>query len=138
MHNYLRANSTRRVASVSLAVVIVIAAAVGITIWRYQVAQSDSAAALDAGRDASTTNELTALFWHEREAMADYLFRASPDLSGFTAEIASIRQQFIRAAATITPASPTAAQVLSQALAGHAHIYSVFLAVRPAGTTSAP
>ena len=46
MQNYLRANSTRRVASVSLAVVTVIAAAVGVTIWRYQAAQSDGAAAV--------------------------------------------------------------------------------------------
>ena len=56
MQNYLRANATRRVASVSLAVVTIIAAAVGVTIWRYQTAQSDGAAAVSAPRMTRATS----------------------------------------------------------------------------------
>jgi hypothetical protein len=136
MQNYLRANSTRKVASVSLAVVTVIAAAVGVTIWRYQVAQSHGAAAVATAQDASAVKELTALLWHEREAMNEYMIGATKEL---TDEISATRQAFVRTAATITPPTPKAARALSQALAGHANLYEVFLSVRgSAGTGSAP
>jgi hypothetical protein len=129
MQNYLRANSTRRVASVSLAVVTVIATAVGMTIWRYQVAQSDNAAAVTDSRDASSAKELLALFWHEREAMSEYLLGASQDLSG---EIAKARRTFLKTAAAIRPSTARAARAVSQARAGDAGLFAVFDAVKGA------
>src|SRR5689334_22514251 len=135
MQNYLRANATRRVASVSLAVVTIIATAVGVTIWRYQVAQSDGATAVRASRDASNARELIALVWHQRESMNEYLFGAAPDVA---AEISTARQVFVRTAASITPPTPAAAQALARALTGHAALYAAFLQVRSAaGTTPA-
>ena len=133
MQNYLRANATRRVAFVSLAAVIVIAAAVGVTIWRYQAAQSDWATAVGSRGDASNSRDLSALFWHEREAINEYLFTASPAIA---AEINGTRQQFVRAAAAIGPDTPGARQALSRALTGNAHLYSVFLSLRSAAGTS--
>src|SRR5579863_2911603 len=98
MQNYLRDNSTRKIASVSLAAIIVIAAAVGVTIWRYQVAQADGAAAVATSHEASNAKELIALFWHEREAMNEYLFGPSIAL---TDEIGKARATYIRTAADI-------------------------------------
>jgi hypothetical protein len=40
-----------------------------VTIWRYEVALSRSAAQLDARGDAVRMQALVSLFWHEREAM---------------------------------------------------------------------
>jgi methyl-accepting chemotaxis protein len=135
MQNYLRANATRRVASVSLAVVTVIATAVGVTIWRYQVAQSDGAIAIRASHDSSNARELIALFWHEREAMNEYMLAAGPEV---TAELSTTRRVFARTAATIAAETPLAAQALSRALTGHAVLYATFLRVRgAAGTTPA-
>ncbi len=132
MQNYLRANSTRRVASVSLAAITVIAAAVGVTIWRYQVAQSDGAAAVATSHEASNAKELIALFWHEREAMNEYLFGPSQDL---TAEIGKARQTYIRTAAAITPATSRAARSLGQARTGDTKLMAAFEAVKGAAGT---
>ena len=132
MQNYLRANATRRVASVSLAVVTIIAAAVGVTIWRYQKAQADGAAAVATAHDASNVRQLTALLWHEREAMSEYMLGAANHLTG---EINTGRQAFAKTAASITPPSTRAAQALSQALTGNANLYAAFLAVRGAAGT---
>jgi len=128
MQNYLRANATRRVASVSLAVVTIIAAAVGVTIWRYQVAQSDRIAAGVTGDDSNLAKDMLATFWHEREAMNEYLgVQASPEIA---AEIDAERKQFIRLADDIVPQTFRAAQAVSHALTGNANLYSVFLRVR--------
>jgi len=69
-----------RVAIVSVVAVAVIAAAIGVTIWRYQVALSRSAVAIDARSDASLTEALVGAFWHEREATQEYLSTPSPAL----------------------------------------------------------
>ena len=69
--------SARRFAVVSAVVVAVIAAAVAITIWRYEVAINRADTALDARHDATQTAQLTALFWHEHEAMNEYLVNPS-------------------------------------------------------------
>jgi methyl-accepting chemotaxis protein len=132
MQNYLRANSTRKVASVSIAVVTIIAAAVGVTIWRYQKAQADGAAAVGTAHDAGNVRELIALLWHEREAMSEYSVGATTDLTG---EINTARQAFVKTAASITPPTPQAARALSQALTGHANLYAAFQAVRGAAGT---
>ena len=70
--------SARRMAAVSVAVVAVIAASVGVTIWRYEVALSRSAAQLDARSETVLTATLVGLFWHEREAMREDLLTPSP------------------------------------------------------------
>jgi methyl-accepting chemotaxis protein len=80
--------SARRVAAVSVAVVAVIAASVGVTIWRYEAALSRSAVAVSAYRDQALTERLIGLFWREREAMYKDLLRPS----------AAVRQQIRRAA----------------------------------------
>lgn len=68
----------RRVAALSLSVVILLAALIGITIWRFEDALSRSAVALDARHDASLTERLVGVFWHEREAMGEYLSTPTP------------------------------------------------------------
>jgi methyl-accepting chemotaxis protein len=135
MQRYIRASATRRVATVSLAVVTVIAAAVSVTIWRYQAAQSDWARALNASRNANNSTALIAYMWHEREAMNEYLVEPSPAL---VAEIDGVRQQFFRVAASTTPETPAGVQALRRALSGHAAIYARFLSVRGAAATTPP
>jgi len=90
--------SPHRVAAVSVAVIAVIAAAVSVTIWRYEAAISRSDVAIDALGDARLTNSLIASFWHEREAMNEYLFAPSPMVFR---EIGTVRAQFSAQAATL-------------------------------------
>jgi methyl-accepting chemotaxis protein len=133
MQNYLRDKATRRVAIVSVAVIAVIAAAVGVTIWRYQVALDERGTALDVSADANGTTQLVASFWHEREAINEYLLVPTAPL---LSEIAASQRQFDRLAATITPETPAVARALGRAITAYAGFYTLFLQVSDAGGAS--
>src|ERR1700722_13173866 len=90
--------SARRVTVVSVAVVAVIAASVGVTIWRYETALSASAVAVDAYHDKALNEELVGLFWHEREAMRELLLAGSPAVS---LELRTVSDQFAATSATL-------------------------------------
>jgi hypothetical protein len=124
--------SGRRAAAVSVAVVAVIAAAVGVTIWRFEVAISGSAAALDASGDSSAAVQLVATFWHDREAMNEYLLRPSAVV---LSEVAGQQGQFRRIAADVTPETPVETASLRRAAAAYSGLYTVFTGVRGAAGT---
>ena len=128
--------SARKLVAASVAVGIVFAAAVAVTIWRYEVAVGLWNSSNDAVVDRATTETLVATFWHEREAMREYLSTSSP--GGFD-EIGAERAQFAAAARSPGLAdSPGAAQPLAQAAAANVAFYALFTRVQgAAGTTSA-
>src|SRR6266851_4629811 len=97
MPKELLRGSARRVAALSVVAVTVIAAAIGVTIWRYESALGRSHVATDARADATLTEALAASFWHEREATHEFLTTASPELFQ---EAARQRQQFVHTAGT--------------------------------------
>jgi|HubBroStandDraft_6_1064221.scaffolds.fasta_scaffold186162_2 methyl-accepting chemotaxis protein len=127
--------SERRVAVVSVVAVAVIAAAVLLTIWRYEAAVSKWDAAQDEESDAASTTALIGIFWHEREAMNEYLVVPSPAV---LAEIRAQQPVFTRVAAAITPENPKELAFLQQARSGNLALQSAFTPLRAdAGTTSA-
>jgi methyl-accepting chemotaxis protein len=127
--------SERRVAIVSAAAVAVIAAAVFLTIWRYDAAVSQWDAAQDETADAGGATALTGVFWHEREAMNEYLVAPSPAV---LAEIRSQQPLFMRVAATVTPETPEEISSLRLASRGNAALQSAFTPLEgAAGTTAA-
>jgi methyl-accepting chemotaxis protein len=127
---------SRRVAVVSVVAVVVIAAAIGITIWRYQSALSRSAAAINAHGDATLTQTLAAAFWHEREATHEYLSTPSATL---LQEVNSQRQQFANTAAllAVTQAA-TEAGFRQQAVTGNEQFVAQFNQVRSSAGTTLP
>ena len=133
MPKQLISGSARRVVAVSVAAIAVIAIAVGVTIWRYEVALARSEEALDSAGDARSSVLLVSAFWHDREAMNEYLIAPSPAVAG---EVAAQQGPFKRIAATITPENPAEALALSRATAAYANLYSIFNRVRGAGGTS--
>jgi methyl-accepting chemotaxis protein len=133
MQRYIRASGTRHVATVSLAAVVVIAAAVSVTIWRYQAARSDLAGALAARGGANNSTVLLSYLWHEREAMNEYLIEPSQAL---VTEMEGARQQFSRVAAVTRPESSAGVTALSQALHGNAILFARFFSLRGAAGTN--
>ena len=122
--------SARRVAAVSVAVVAVIAASVGVTIWRYEVALSRSAAQLDARGDAVHMQMLVGLFWHEREAMREDLLTPSPDV---LLEIRAAGAQFAATAATLARDEPPGeARFRAQAAAANRSFLALYIQLRMA------
>ncbi len=136
MPNELLGGSARRVVAVSVAVVAVIAAAVGVTIWRYEAAIASSHVALDAHGDAVLTTRLVATFWHQREAMHEYFLTPSPAI---LREINGQADQFAATAATLAIGeSADEARFRAQATAENAAFLTLFRRVQgAAGTTLA-
>ncbi len=134
MPNGLLRGASRRVAAVSVAAVAVIAAAIGVSIWRYEDALARSAAAVDARHDAGLTQQLTGLFWHEHEAMNEYLVNPDPVI---LAEIRNERNQFAATSARLGDTQPAdEARLRMQAQAANGAFYTLFGQIRGAGGTT--
>jgi two-component system chemotaxis sensor kinase CheA len=129
----LLGGSSRRVAAVCAAAIIVIAGAVSVTIWRYQVAIAKSAVAVDALGDARLSNALFAKFWHEREAMNEYLDVPSPRL---LTEVSDVHVQYSAVATTLAAKEVTAESLIrAQATAANDHFVALFAQIRGASRT---
>jgi methyl-accepting chemotaxis protein len=116
-----------------MAAIAVIAVAVSVTIWRYEAALSKSAVAIDALGDTRRTNALIATFWHEHEAMNEYL--AVPKAAGLQ-EVRAVRAQFAATAATLAIREvPAEARLRTQAAARNIDFVTLFMQIRgPART----
>ena len=134
MPNELLRGSARRVAALSVVAVTVIAAAIGVTIWRYEDALARSEVATGARADATLTEALAASFWHEREATHEYLSTGSPAL---LQEADGQGQQFRRTAGTLAKSEGTReARLRAQAAAGNERFVALFNQLHTsAGTT---
>jgi methyl-accepting chemotaxis protein len=136
MRRALLHGQTGRIAAISVAIVAVIAAAVGITIWRYESARAVRGVAIDSLSDSRVTAALIATFWHEREAQNEYLFSRSPEA------LAELRGQHNRfralSVSALTPENPLRASLRSQSLTAETRSFDEFLSLqRNAGTTPA-
>jgi hypothetical protein len=135
MPNDLLTGSGRRVAVMSAVAIALIAAAVLITIWRYESAVSMWDSAQDETSDAGGAAALIGVFWHEREAMNEYLLSPSPAV---LAEIRSQQPLFTKLAATVTPETSSEVSALQLASRGNLALQSAFTSVKgDAGTTAA-
>jgi methyl-accepting chemotaxis protein len=107
---------------------------IGFSTWRYQVALSRAAAAHSAAADATAAAALTAVFWHERQAVGSYL--AAPGSAELQA-VTALHDQFQRLAARLARAG-AGARSPALAVAANHHYYSLFrqvaAAVGPAAT----
>ena len=75
-----------------------ISALVGVSIWFFEDALSRSAVALDARHDAGLTQQLVGIFWHEHEAMNEYMIAPTP---ASMHEIGRQRVEFAATSATL-------------------------------------
>jgi methyl-accepting chemotaxis protein len=127
MPKELHWGSARRVTAVSAAVVAVIAASVGVTIWRYEAALSRSAVAVDAYHDKALTEELIGLFWRERESMREVLLTGSPTGKS---QLRAVGDRFAATSATLATSEPPGeARFQAQALAAEKGYSALFARV---------
>src|ERR1017187_7771583 len=126
--------SARKLVAASVAVGIMFAAAVAVTIWRYEVAVGLLGSSNDASVDKATTATLVATFWHEREAMHGYLIAPSP--AAF-AEVGAEHVYFADTARSRNQAdSPAEAKPLAQAVAANDGFYALFTGIRATTVTT--
>src|ERR1700688_2023025 len=116
--------SVRRFAAVSVVAGIVIAVAVGVTIWRYEEALAASRSALHARYDERLAEKLVATFWHEHVAMNEYLIAPTPDSMD---EIGRARADFAATSATLAKdQTPAVEGFRSRAAAGNNGFVALF------------
>jgi methyl-accepting chemotaxis protein len=71
----------RRVALSSALIALLLAVAVGVTIWRYDHATSSYKVAVVTRDDQVAVERAVTLFWRERESTNEFLIKASPDVA---------------------------------------------------------
>jgi hypothetical protein len=118
-----------RVQIVSVAIVLVISGAMAATIWRYNVAQADSAVALDARTDAKDIANVQSIFWHEREATDEYLLMGTPEI---LREVESLRAEFATAVAKLRPDTDREVRLASDIFAANESFMTTFATIRRA------
>jgi methyl-accepting chemotaxis protein len=95
-----KAGSPARIALAILVVVVLVTAAVGVTIWRYNYALQESDAAQVSTFEQYSSQKASTAFWHEREAMNEYLLISEADLLD---EIDEQRTAFARIKSELPP-----------------------------------
>jgi methyl-accepting chemotaxis protein len=125
----------RRIMFASALITILLAAAFGTSIWRYQHAIGAKAAVIDVSNERLHVDDATVVFWRERQAVNEYLATARPDV---LAEVRTQRALFDRTVGAFGPDHQDETALVEQARAANDGFYADFERVRRlAGTTSA-
>ncbi len=128
----LRANTNSPVARIALAIVVLLvllAAAVGVTIWRYDHALSESDAAQASTSEEYRAQRAATAFWNQREAMNEYLLIRHPEL---LSEVEAMRGEFGRVERELIAGAHQSGEkgLVAKATTGNDAYVKAFLAVR--------
>jgi methyl-accepting chemotaxis protein len=116
----------------STLILLLLSTAVGVTIWRYNAALDRSNRALVSRSEEYRAEQATAAFWHEREAMNEYI--VSHD-AGLPAEVTAAQARFAAATNGLGSDAPAEALLVQSARTGNGSILRTFERYK---TTSAP
>jgi signal transduction histidine kinase len=91
--------------------VLLVSAAFGATIWKYQHAQELKRAAFEARADRMRDHQAAAVFWQQREAITEYVITGAPEA---LTKIGALRAEFARIAAG-RPVDPGETRIVAEA-----------------------
>jgi hypothetical protein len=128
----LRGKAHSPVARIALAIIVLVtllAAAVGITIWRYDHALAKSGSARVSSSEEYRTQRAETAFWNEREAMNEFLLTRDPEM---LAEVEATRAVFRRVEDQLGAGAQHAEEkgLVAKATAANDGYVKAFLAVR--------
>jgi methyl-accepting chemotaxis protein len=128
----LRAKDQSPVARIALAIVVLVVlltAAVGVTIWRYDHALAKSESAQASSTEEYRSQKAATVFWNEREAMNEFLLLRDPEL---LAEVDELRGEFRRVEDKLGTGAHRSAErgLVAKATDGNDAYVKAFLAVR--------
>jgi methyl-accepting chemotaxis protein len=127
--------SAQRLVAVCLAIIALIAAVVGLTVWKHEAAIARTQDAIRAGHGQTLTSDLAALFWQERTEMRQDVLAPSPAVRS---QLAATAAQFSATAAALAPASADARQLRAQLVAANRAFLALFARVSPAAAPARP
>ena len=126
----------RRIAVTSALVVALLAAAVGVTIWRYEITSSKKGDAVYQRGFQLQISEAISAFWREEWSISDYVIKRAPDE---LRQLERAQLDFNRIIGGLTPDDEHEANLLNEALAGNKALISLFQTeIRPAARVAAP
>jgi myosin heavy subunit len=125
----------RRIVVASLAILLLLAAALGVTIWRYESALSRyQDEALQARDDAELVKQAIGAFWQEQAAIFSYVAQQNDQV---LVRLASARKDFVESLGELTAQTQSESDLRSRALAANrASITNFVENVKPALTGS--
>jgi diguanylate cyclase (GGDEF)-like protein len=122
-----RDSSSHRIATASLIVVILLAGAAVVTIWRYEHAIGQSNRALETRAENVRAERATSFFWRERETMNEYLLTPSLALLG---ELANSYRGFNSATSTLGNTDAKERVLVERSRAGNGVMLATFRRIR--------
>ena len=125
---------TRRILTATVAVVTLLAVAMGISIWRYEHAISAKNTALSTLSAELGAQQVTTAFWREREAMNEYLVSGN---AGVLAEIGNQAVAFNAATRELNADTPDEAALVGRAQSGNDQYLAAFRRLQKAARTTA-
>jgi methyl-accepting chemotaxis protein len=133
MHTFSLTSARGRIAVASIAVLVLLAAGVGTTIWRYEHAVGASNDALQARSESFRAQQATTALWREREAINEFTVTPDADL---IAEIDTARSDFAAATEGLGADVAAEAALVAQARAANDTFISAFTTWRSAGSSA--
>ena len=124
---------SRRVVLSAAAVILLLVAATGVTIWRYGHAITQADRALEARDSSNKAGQALTAYWREREAMNEYLLSPDPALLD---EVAGERANFSAALRGLGSDDATERPLVAKAIAGNLAFLRTFKAVQATTTVS--
>jgi methyl-accepting chemotaxis protein len=119
----LLSGPARPIALAGLAFIVLLTAALGVTIWRYEHALTQHSVALTSHADQLTISKASTVFWREREAMDEFLIQPNP---AFTAELETAESQFNALTAAFGRENPEEPPLVARARAANAAFVGAF------------
>jgi methyl-accepting chemotaxis protein len=125
-----KAGSPARIVLAILGVGALLVAAVGITIWRYDYALGRSGDAQVSTEEQHSSQRAATAFWHQREAMNEFLLIRTPDL---LREVEGQRVEFAKLREALPPGPDQAAEarLIDRATTANDGYTAQFDALRP-------
>jgi Methyl-accepting chemotaxis protein (MCP) signalling domain len=124
----------RRILIATVAAVPLLAIALGIAIWRYEHAIARKDTALTARAEATQVSQGQTEFWHEREAMNEYLLTARAPV---LVEIAGQKAEFDASVRGLRTDTAEETALIGQAASANDTLVSTFDQVRDLARTTA-
>jgi hypothetical protein len=111
------AEPARRIVVASLAILLLLAAALGVTIWRYESALSRyQSGALEARDDAELVKDAIGFFWQEQAAIFNYAAQQNDQV---LVRLDSARKNFVASLSRVDARTGVESDLRSRALAAN-------------------
>jgi diguanylate cyclase (GGDEF)-like protein len=133
MTHALQMAPVRKIAAASALMIALLGAAVAVTLWRYDHALDEAHRVSDARVEEQSAQQAVTIFWHEREAMNEYLLAPEAEIAD---EVAELSAEFQRVTRDVGSDSSEERVLVERSRAANQAFVATFVRNRGAGGTT--